>query len=307
MNIIKSEKARPFLAFLCALGWSLAYPLIKLGYEKMEIMPDDLGGKVLFAGVRFFVAGLLVMVFCLVNKNDMRIKDGESFKILLFFALVNTSLHYLFSYIGLSFMTSSRSTILDSMGGFMLIILSGLIYTEDKFSTRKLFGCLFGICGIILINVGPLDKFFGGISFMGDGMILLNACCAALGGILTRLVSKKMDINLATAYGMTIGGGLLILVALILGPKRPFKISLLGLLIMTGLILISALCFGIYNALISCHPISKIAIFNALIPVLGVIFSSLILGERLKWQYFLAGLMVATGVCIINLKVKGKD
>lgn len=45
MNIIKSEKARPFLAFLCALGWSLAYPLIKLGYEKMEIMPDDLGAR----------------------------------------------------------------------------------------------------------------------------------------------------------------------------------------------------------------------------------------------------------------------
>lgn len=99
----------------------------------------------------------------------------------------------------------------------------------------------------------------------------------------------------------------MILVALILGPKRPFKISLLGLLIMTGLILISALCFGIYNALISCHPISKIAIFNALIPVLGVIFFISYFGRETKVAVFLAGLMVATGVCIINLKVKGKD
>ena len=29
--LFRNEKLRPLLAILCALGWSLAYPFIKLG------------------------------------------------------------------------------------------------------------------------------------------------------------------------------------------------------------------------------------------------------------------------------------
>ena len=52
--------------------------------------------------------------------------------------------------------------------------------------------------------------------------------------------------------------------------------------------------------MISWHPISKIAIYSALIPVLGVIFAALILKEELKWQYFISVLMVAAGIYLVN-------
>ena len=63
---------------------------------------------------------------------------------------------------------------------------------------------------------------------------------------------------------------------------------------------ISALCFGVYNKLISLYPISKVAIYNALIPVLGVVFASLLLNEPLKWQYLVAMILVAGGILAIN-------
>ena len=69
--------------------------------------------------------------------------------------------------------------------------------------------------------------------------------------------------------------------------------------------LILAVCFGIYNQLIACNPISKIAIFYAFIPILGVIFSAIILGEPMKLKYFVAGMLVALGVYVIN-KFDGK-
>lgn len=53
------------------------------------------------------------------------------------------------------------------------------------------------------------------------------------------------------------------------------------------------------------NPISKIAIFNAFIPILGVIFSAIILGEPMKLKYFVAGMLVALGVYVIN-KFDGK-
>ena len=219
---------------------------------------------------------------------------------LLLFALVNTALHYLFSYVGLGYLPSSRSTILDSMNGFFAIILSCIIFEDDKFSKFKALGCILGFGGILLINIEPGQNFFQGISFRGDGMILLNALCGAFGGIITRIISKKMDMTVATGLSMTIGGGLLCIISAIIGPASKWTINIKSIITMVGLILISAVCFGVYNQLLAYHPISKIAIFNAFIPILGVIFSSIILGEPMRIKYIIAGCMVAFGVYIMN-------
>ena len=299
--LFRNEKLRPLLAILCALGWSLAYPFIKLGYGELQIDSADLGSKILFAGIRFFAAGLLVLAFSAVQKRKLAVTRKEV-PWLTLFALVNTALHYLFSYIGLSYIPSARSTILDSMGSFFLIILSGLFLEDDTFSVKKIAGCLLGFCGILTISITPGGGLFSGISFLGDGMILLNACCAAGGGILTRFISKKMDMMTATGYGMSAGGLMLLLVGLMVGVRQPWNLSLWGVTILFVLVLISAVCFGIYNMLLANHPISKVAIYNSLIPVFGVVFSSLLLKEPFSWQYILAAGLTAAGVYVVNRK-----
>lgn len=299
--LFKNEKLRPLLAILCALGWSLAYPFIKLGYGELQIDSADLGSKILFAGIRFFAAGLLVLAFSAVQKRKLAVTRKEV-PWLTLFALVNTALHYLFSYIGLSYIPSARSTILDSMGSFFLIILSGLFLEDDTFSVKKIAGCLLGFCGILTISITPGGGLFSGISFLGDGMILLNACCAAGGGILTRFISKKMDMMTATGYGMSAGGLMLLLVGLMVGVRQPWNLSLWSVTILFVLVLISAVCFGIYNMLLANHPISKVAIYNSLIPVFGVMFSSLLLREPFSWQYILAAGLTAAGVYVVNRK-----
>ena len=299
--LFRNEKLRPLLAILCALGWSLAYPFIKLGYGELQIDSADLGSKILFAGIRFFAAGLLVLAFSALQKRKLAVTRKEV-PWLTLFALVNTALHYLFSYIGLSYIPSARSTILDSMGSFFLIILSGLFLEDDTFSVKKIAGCLLGFCGILTISITPRGGLFSGISFLGDGMILLNACCAAGGGILTRFISKKMDMMTATGYGMSAGGLMLLLVGLMVGVRQPWNLSLWGVTILFVLVLISAVCFGIYNMLLANHPISKVAIYNSLIPVFGVMFSSLLLREPFSWQYILAAGLTAAGVYVVNRK-----
>lgn len=67
--ILKSEKLQPLFAAFCAFGWSLAYPLIKLGYSEIGIGANDTGSKIMFAGIRFFVAGLLVILVSVLQKK----------------------------------------------------------------------------------------------------------------------------------------------------------------------------------------------------------------------------------------------
>ncbi len=278
----------------------MAYPLIKAGYQEFRITPDDLGGKLLFAGIRFFLAGVLVAAFCRFRKIPLEAKYAADLRWLVLLAVVNTTLHYMCSYIGLSYNPSGRSTILDSMGGFFLILLSTAIFEDDKLSAQKMIGCILGVAGIVLINIQPGGNLFGNFSFRGDGMILLNALCAAFGGIITRIVSRKMNIMAATGYSMALGGALLVLVGWMVGTKSAWALQRKSALILAALVLISAVCFAVYNELLACHPISEVAIYNALIPVLGVVFAALLLNEELKWQYFLSVAVVAAGIYLVN-------
>lgn len=306
-EIFRNSRYKTILALFCAFGWSLAYPLIKIGYQEFQIASDDLGGKVLFAGIRFLFAGILVSGFCCLRKKKLELENKKDLWWLILLAIVNISLHYMFAYIGLGYNPSARSTILDSMGAFFLIILSTIIFPDDKVSVPKTFGCVLGIAGIVAINIQPGADFFQNITLEGDGMILLNAGCAALGGIITRVASKKMNMMQATGQSMMIGGGLLLAIGLIIGVNSPRCVSLKGIVVLIALIMISAVCFAIYNELLAYHPISKIAIYNALIPVLGVIFSALLLKEELKWQYFIAVIMVACGIYLVNRKSAGNE
>lgn len=299
-GILKSAKWRPFFAMICAMGWALAFPLIKVGYRELHIAATDTGSKILFAGVRFTFAGLLILLFCLLTKKDLHIKGRSNFCWLLLFALVNTTLHYLFSYVGLGYIPSSRGTILDSMGNFFLIIFSCALFADDFFTWGKLWGCLLGLAGIFLINFEPGGNLFSNITFMGDGMLLLNALFSASGGIITRVISQKTNIMTATGYSMAIGGMALCFISLAAGPAAAWNLSPAGILVILALVMISAVCFYIYNQLLSYHPISKVAIFCSFVSVLGVFYSALLLGEPLKWQYVAAAVTVSGGVYIVN-------
>ena len=58
---MKKQKVM-ILAVLATFLWGSAYPSIKIGYEWFQIAGDDLGSKFLFAGFRFLMAGLMVLI-----------------------------------------------------------------------------------------------------------------------------------------------------------------------------------------------------------------------------------------------------
>ena len=81
----------------------------------------------------------------------------------------------------------------------------------------------------------------------------------------------------------------------------------LPLLILAALVAVSAVGFSFYNQLLRYHPVGQIAIYNAFIPVLGVVLSCLLLGEPFSWRYLLSGALVTVGICAVNLPGKGKN
>ena len=284
-------------ALTAAILWGWAYPLIKLGFESFHITTDQTGSKMLFAGIRFFVSGLIILVVARASGRSFAVKTRGSVWYILLFALLNTTLHYAFFYFGLSHSAGSRAAILNSMSVFTLVILACVFFESDRLTGSKIVGCVMGFLGIMALNLDGGDS--GGFTWLGDGMIVLNALCSAMAGLMTRGLGRRIDVFVGTGYGLAVGGALLIVPGLASGGTLPV-VSITGLLILAGLICISTIGFALYNKLLTCNPVGKVAIFNSLIPPVGAISSCLCLSEPFYWKYVLAGALAAGGIYIIN-------
>lgn len=288
-------------ALTAAIAWGWAFPLIKVGFGAFGITADMTGSKMLFAGIRFAVAGLIVQTVARSSGRSFKTSKVADWKFLLAFALMNTSLHYFFFYVGMSHSEGSRAAILNSLSTFLVVLLACACFKSDKLTSRKLVGCVVGFSGILALNLGGAES--GRFTWLGDGMIIMNAICGAVSGLMTRGLSRRIDVFVGTGLSLTIGGMLLIIPGLALGGTLP-NVNLLGIICLLLLIAISALGFALYNKLLSCNPVGKVAIYNSLIPIVGAVTSCLCLGEAFHLKYALAGGLAALGIYIIN---KGKN
>ena len=286
-------------ALTAAVSWGWAYPLIKLGFQEFAITQEMTASKMLFAGVRFTLSGLIVLAIALAKGLSLRVYKPSGWAYLVGYALLNTTIHYAFFYIGLSHSAGARAAILNSLGVFMLVLLACVFFKSDKLTPAKIIGCVVGFTGILVLNIG--GGAGNGFTFMGDGMIILNAMCSAFAGLMTRGLGRRANVFVATGYSLAIGGAMLMLPAVMLGGTLPV-VTAAGVGILFLLICISTLGFTLYNKLLSCNPVGKVAIFNSLIPVVGAVTSCLCLSEPFYWKYLAAALLAMTGIYIINAR-----
>lgn len=284
-------------ALTAAVVWGWAYPLIKLGMTEFGITPDMTGSKMLFAGIRFMISGLIILALMRSQGKSFAVKQSSNWWFILTFAMFNTTLHYAFFYFGLSHSEGSRAAILNSLSVFSVVIMACLFFKSDKFTTAKVVGCVLGFAGILTLNAGGDDS--GSFTWLGDGMIILNALCGAVATLMTRGLSKRVDVTVGTGYSLALGGALLIVPGIMAGGTLPV-ITTWGIVILLLLVGISTIGFALYNKLISCNPVGKVAIYNSLIPVVGAVTSCLCLGEQFYWKYVIAGTLAAAGIYIIN-------
>lgn len=288
-------------ALTAAIAWGWAFPLIKVGFCAFGITADMTGSKMLYAGIRFAAAGLIVLSVARSSGRSFNADIKKDWLFFLAFALMNTTLHYFFFYVGMSHSEGSRAAILNSLSTFLVVLLACACFKSDILTLRKILGCAVGFGGILALNFGGGES--GRFTWLGDGMIILNAICGACSNLMTRGLSRRIDIFVGTGYSLTLGGLLLIIPGLALGGTLP-HVNMLGIVCLVLLINISAIGFTLYNKLLSLNTVGKVAIYNSLIPIVGAVTSCLCLGENFHTKYVLAGGLAALGIYIIN---RGKN
>ena len=286
------------LAAFCCLLWGSAFPSLKIGYQLFQIDGSNSGTLILFAGVRFTLAGLLITLFNSIPHKKMIVPKKTEWKKIIIFSMSQTVILYFFYYIGMAHTTSVKATILQSANVFLGILMAGYLFRQEKVTTRKLLGCLIGFAGVVLINLNGLEISF---NLTGDGFILISAILSALSNILLKAYSKEVSPAVLISYQYIVGGLIMIVGGLLLGGTLEV-ITAAGLLCLLYMAMISCVAQTLWGVLLQYNEVSKVTVFGLMNPVFGVLLSTLLLNESAGFgiEGVIALLLVCIGIFVVN-------
>lgn len=287
------------LALLCCLLWGSAYPAIKGGYALFEIAADDVPSKLVFAGWRFMFAGLVVLVVAALGRKPIFDFDARAFRQLTVLGLTQTSLQYVFFYVGLAYTTGVKGAILNGTGPFFSVLLAHFIYHNDRLSHAKASGCAVGFAGVMLVNFGGglLDFEF---TLLGEGFVVMAAFMLAAASIYGKRLSQRMDSVVMTGWQLTIGGVALLAAGWATGGSLE-GFTLASSVLMVYLVLLSSVAFSIWSILLKYNRVSLVTAFNFMVPVFGTLLSALFLDESiLEWRNAAALGLVSLGIWLVT-------
>lgn len=287
-------------AMLCCALWGSATPFIKMGYE--HILPGDMktvAGTMLFAGVRFTIAGILTVVIYSIARRKILVPKLKNTGRILTLSAFQTVIQYIFFYIGLANTSGVKGTILSGSSAFFAVLISSLIFRMEKLTLKKIVACILGFAGIIVINLSGLDL---NMNFTGDAFVIFSAIASAASSVLVKSFSKYEDTVVMSGYQFIAGGIVLVAVGAIAGGELRLE-SLTAFAILIYLSALSATAYSLWGVLLKYNPVSKVSIYSFMTPVFGVVLSVLMLPESSNveiFNLFITLVLVCSGIFLIN-------
>ena len=280
--------------------WGSAYPAIKNGYALLLIAPNDIPGKMLFAGYRFLVAGMLLLLWLAFTRPESLRLTWRRLGDVTTLGLTQTSIQYVFFYTGLAYTTGVKGSILNATQTFFSVLMAHFIYQNDRLNLKKSMGCLIGFVGVMVVSFKPGQLDYFSFTLLGDGFVVLSAFMLSACMIYGRKLSQKMDSVVMTGYQLTIGGAVLVVAGYAVGGAlSAFDWKSMALLLY--LALLSSVAFALWAILLKYNRVGMVSIFNFLIPVFGAVLSAVFLGEKiLEWKNMLALLLVCGGIWMVT-------
>jgi drug/metabolite transporter (DMT)-like permease len=274
--------------------WGSTYLAIRVTVETMP--------PLLAASARFFVAGGLLASFLLIKKGRgaLRISRAEVGGA----ALVGTLL--LLGGNGIVMVAeqdvpSGLASLLIASTPLWVVLLRFI--AKERISTGTLLGVATGFVGVALL-VMPGDKPEGA-PILGMLFIVLAAFLWGTGSFLSKRVPLPKDPFVSTAMQMLLGGVSLAIAGLVLGEGSRIhfeEFSTRSIVALSYLVVFGSLvAFTAYVWVLQHAPISKVATYAFVNPVIAIFLGWLLLNEEVTpWILAGAGVIVASVAFIVR-------
>ncbi len=283
-----------------------AIPVIKTGYRILAVDSADTASQIVFAGIRFALAGILVFLFASFREKRVVLPDERYSSLLSRFAFVfSTFVQYFFFTSEVAHTSGVKGGIITGLGNFIAILMACLLVRNEKMTGRKLAGCILGFAGVVIINMagGSMDM---GFRLTGEGFVLIAQLSYGASTVLINIFSKKS----ITGYfkRLSVLHGRCVAVHSRNPDGRQLDgMSIAGVVLILYLAMVSAVAYTLWSVLLAHNEVSKVAIFGFVNPLCSVVLSALVLGEvsqAFNARSLIALILVCVGIYIVNCKRK---
>ena len=225
-----------------------------------------------------------------------------------FAGFLEPTLAYVLINSGMARTSGTHAAIVIGLQSLLVVVLAAVLHKHLP-SKRVMLGLAIALTGLIAVTS---SKSSGAPTVFGDALVLIGVTCAAGYIVLAHGLAEKHDAVEFTFYQFVFGTLALIpLVGYALYSSHQSIIAnatplQLGAAVATG-IFGSALGFLLYNRALQDVSPALAGSGLTLIPVFGVIFSALFLGESLTIGVIIGGLLVIAGVTVSTAETDAQE
>ncbi|WP_163970634.1 DMT family transporter [Oceanobacillus halotolerans] len=289
------------------LTWSLILLITVIWGYSWVLMKESLFymGPFTFSAFRFGTGALTLFVILIMMRAPLPPKD--QWKHLIMIGILQTSIVFLLTMYGLRFVDAGKSSVLL----YSMPIFSSMFaarFLQEKLTKQKAVGLGIGLFGLITILGWDVLIVQDPLVIFGEGLIIIGAISWGVSNVYYRKNIKGLSQLQVTAYQMMFGTIGIILAALAMEAGDPVILNghSMYIVLFTG-VLASALCFTGWFILLSAVDMVTATISTLLVPVFGVLFSTILLGETLTIGIIIGSLFILAGIVIAQISVKKGD
>jgi drug/metabolite transporter (DMT)-like permease len=256
------------------------------------------------AAMRFWVAAaLLLPLVILVERGLPRLRPRDwLFTALL--ALTGLVAYNLFFLGALERIPASRTALVVALNPVMTAVAMALVFGE-RLAPHRWLGILLALTGVCLVLArGDLALLFQRVG-LGEFLMLGGAICWAFYTVVGRfaLGGEGAPSPLAMTAVTTLWGALMLSLG-IPAEWSQWQLAQVGWDAWLGIAFLgaggTALAFVWYAQGLRTLGAARTSVFNNLVPVFGVVFGALLLGEQILPSMVIGGLVALAGVSLTN-------
>ena len=278
-------------AFLIVVVWGCTFVQTKV-LINAGLRPDEI------FTLRFVIAYLLILPFSWRRLFLGSVRDEL---IALSLGLTGGSLYFIVENYALAYGYCSNVSLIVCLTPLVTALVVGWRYPAERLGKGGALGSLLALGGMALVVFN--GNFVLKLSPLGDVLALAACLCWALYSLLIKHLGARYDNMLITRK--VFGYGLLTIIPLLLWRGMDFGIVIdggarvWGNIIFLGVVA-SMLCFLGWNWCLARLGTVRATNFLYLNPVVAIVSSALVLGERVTWIAVLGAVLILAGLIYVD-------